>query len=288
METKKKGEKMSKIFIIAEIGINHNGDMTLVKKLIQGAKDAGADAVKFQKRTIDKVYTKAELDKLRESPWGTTNRQQKEGLELTKNDYDVIDAYCKTLGIEWFASPWDMESIEFLKQYDLKYNKVPSALLTYKPYLNAIAEQKKYTYISTGMSTTNEIQEAVYVFRKHDCPFELMHCNSEYPMKDENANLRCIEMLKRVYNCPVGYSGHEVGVIVSVAAAALGATSIERHITLGRSMYGSDQSASLELVGFERMITYIRAVESALGDGIKKISAVEESCKSKLRRNEDY
>jgi N-acetylneuraminate synthase len=279
---------MSKIFIIAECGINHNGDINIAKQLIKGAHEAGADAVKFQKRTINKVYSVAELDKYRESPWGKTNRQQKEGLELTKNDYDVINAYCKALGIEWFASAWDMESIEFLKQYNLKYNKVPSALLTYTKYLNAIAEQGKYTYIATGMSTTNEIQEAVYVFRQHNCPFELMHCNSTYPMKDEDANLKCIEMLRKVYNCPVGYSGHEVGIIVSVAAAALGATSIERHITLGRSMYGSDQSASLELVGFERMIKYIRAVESSMGDGIKRVTEAEEICKTKLRRNEDY
>jgi len=279
---------MSKIFIIGEIGINHNGDMKLVKKLIKGAKEAGADAVKFQKRTISKVYTKEELDKDRESPWGTTNRQQKEGLELTKNNYDVIDAYCKSIDIEWFASAWDMESIKFLKQYNLKYNKVPSALLTYKPYLEAIADQKKYTFISTGMSTEHEIQEAVILFKLHKCPFELMHCNSEYPMKDEDANLKCMETLRHRYNCNIGYSGHEVGIIVSVAAAAIGATSIERHITLGRSMYGSDQSASLELVGFERMITYCRAIEKAMGDGVKKISAVEENCKAKLRRTKDY
>ena len=279
---------MKKIFIIAEIGINHNGDIKIAKKLINGAKDTGCDAVKFQKRTINKVYTTEELDKHRESPWGTTNRQQKEGLELTKNNYDVIDSYCKTLDIEWFASPWDLESVEFLKQYDLKYNKVPSALLTHNGLLNAIAEEKKYTFISTGMSTTNEIQEAVYIFRRHDCPFELMHCNSTYPMKDKEANLNCIEMLRKVYNCDVGYSGHEVGIIVSAAAAALGATSIERHITLGRSMYGSDQSASLEIIGIERLVKYIRAVEECMGDGIKRVTEVEEQCKAKLRRTEDY
>jgi len=279
---------MSKTFIIGEVGINHNGDINIAKQLIKGAKEAGADAVKFQKRTIDKVYSKEELDKVRESPWGTTNRQQKEGLELSKNDYDVIDAYCKALGIEWFASPWDLESVEFLKQYDLKYNKVPSALLTHKALLNAIAAQGKHTFISTGMSTTNEIQEVVYIFRQYGCPFELMHCNSTYPMEDKDANLKCMEMLQKVYHCNVGYSGHEVGIIVAVAAAALGATSIERHITLGRSMYGSDQSASLEIVGFERMIKYIRAIEDAMGDGIKRVSEVEEKCKAKLRRDGDY
>ena len=279
---------MNRVFIIGEIGINHNGDIKIVKKLIKGAKEAGADAVKFQKRTLDKVYTQQELNKERESPWGTTNRQQKEGLELTKNNYDVIDAYCKTLEIEWFATPWDLDSVKFLEQYNLEYNKIPSPLLTHKPLLNAIAKQGKHTFISTGMSTLEEIQKAVDIFKKHDCPFELMHCNSQYPMKDEDANLKCIKTLRDKFKCEVGYSGHEVGVIVSVGAVVLGATSIERHITLGRSLYGSDQSASLELVGFEKMIKYIRGVESAMGDGVKRVSEAEEKSKTKLRRTGDY
>jgi len=279
---------MSKVFIIGEIGISHNGDIENVKKLIKGAKNAGANAVKFQKRCIEKCYSKEELDKYRESPWGLTNRLQKEGLELSKNNYDVIDAYCKALDINLMASSWDLPSVEFIKQYNLKYNKIASALLTHKELLNAVAEQQKYTFISTGMSTLNEIQEAVYIFRKHDCPFELMHCNSSYPMPDKDANLKCIEMLRKVYNCNVGYSGHETGIVLSVAAVALGATSIERHITLDRSMYGSDQAASLELVGFERMIKYIRAVEEAMGDGIKIITRNEEKCRIKLQRDKDY
>jgi len=283
-----KEKKMNRVFIIGEIGINHNGDIKIVKKLIKGAKEAGADAVKFQKRTLDKVYTQQELNKERESPWGTTNRQQKEGLELTKNNYDVIDAYCKTLEIEWFATPWDLDSVKFLEQYNLEYNKIPSPLLTHKPLLNAIAKQGKHTFISTGMSTLEEIQKAVDIFKKHDCPFELMHCNSQYPMKDEDANLKCIKTLRDKFKCEVGYSGHEVGVIVSVGAVVLGATSIERHITLGRSLYGSDQSASLELVGFEKMIKYIRGVESAMGDGVKRVSEAEEKSKTKLRRTGDY
>ena len=277
-----------KVFIVAEAGINHNGDIEIAKKLIKGAKAAGADAIKFQKRTIDLVYSKAELDKYRESPWGTTNREQKEGLEFGLDEYKVIDAYCKLLDIPWFASPWDMQSVEFLKYFDLKYNKVPSALLNHRELLNAIASQKKYTFISTGMYPLNDIQEAVYIFRKNECPFELMHCNSQYPMEDRDANLKCIPMLRQVFSCDVGYSGHEVGVIVSAAAVALAATSIERHITLGRSMYGSDQSASLELVGFEKLVKYIRGIESALGDGIKRISPAEEQIKLKLGRKCDY
>lgn len=278
---------MSKVFIIGEIGINHNGDIKLVKKLIKGAKKAGADAVKFQKRTLDKVYTKAELDKYRESPWGTTNRQQKEGLELSKHEYDVIDAYCKALDIEWFASPWDLESVKFLRQYDLKYNKVASALLTHTELLKEIASEKKYTFISTGMSTLDEIQHAYNIFYDAGCTFELMHCNSQYPMEDKDANLKCIETLANKFKRKVGYSGHEVGIIVSIAAVALGATSIERHITLGRAMYGSDQSASLELVGFNKMIKYIRGVECAMGDGVKRVSEEEENCKAKLRKTQD-
>ena len=277
-----------KVFIIAEAGINHNGDIEIAKKLIKGAKEAGADAVKFQKRTIDKVYSQTELNKPRESPWGTLNRHQKEGLEFGYDEYKVIDALCKLIGIEWFASPWDLESIEFLQQFDLKYNKVPSALINHREMLNAIAVQKKYTFISTGMFPLNDIQEAVYIFRKHECPFELMHCNSQYPMEDKDANLLCIPMLKKVYSCDVGFSDHAVGIITSVAAVALGATSIEKHITLLRTMYGSDQSASVEIAGFEKMIKYIRGVESALGDGIKTVSAAEEQTKLKLARTQDY
>ena len=178
------------IFIIAEIGINHNGDLDITKQLIKEASESGADAVKFQKRTIDVVYSKDDLDRPRESPWGTTNREQKNGLECGKEEYKIIDSYCKELGIEWFASAWDLESQKFLKQYDLKYNKIASALLTYDDLLEDVAKEGKYTFISTGMSTMEEISHAVEVFRKHSCPFELMHCNSTYPMKNEDANLR--------------------------------------------------------------------------------------------------
>ena len=275
---------MSKILIIAEIGINHNGDLKITKKLIDGAAKAGCDIVKFQKRTVDMVYTKEELDKPRESPWGTTNREQKNGLEFTRLDYSVIDKYCKQKGIEWFASAWDIESQIFLRQYDLKYNKVASAMLTNKDLLKIIASERKYTFVSTGMSTIEQIKKAVSVFETANCPYELMHCNSTYPMPVDEANLNAIDTLRKEFNCNVGYSGHEAGIIVSVAAAALGATSIERHITLDRSMYGSDQSASLELVGLMKMTKYIRDVELALGDGVKVVTDKEKEIAKKLRK----
>jgi N-acetylneuraminate synthase len=274
--------------IISEIGINHNGDINIAKELIKGAKDCGCDLVKFQKRNINCVYTKAELDKYRESPFGLTNRDQKLGLELSKADYDIIDSYCKEIGIEWFATPWDLDSVKFLDMYNLKYNKVASAMLFHDELLHAIASRKKYTFISTGMTELYRIAQVVNIFRSYDCPFELMHCNSTYPMKDENANLRCIETLRRVFDCKVGYSGHEVGIITTVAAATLGATSVERHITLGRSMYGSDQGSSLELVGLKKMVDYIRTMESALGDGKKVVYPEELEAAKKLQRTHDY
>lgn len=272
------------VFVIAEVGINHNGDMNTVKELIDGAVFAGCDAVKFQKRTVEKVYAKDALDKLRESPWGTTNRDQKMGLELAKQEYDEIDKYCKEKGIEWFASTWDTESQIFLKQYNLKYNKIASAMLTHRELLEMVANENKYTFISTGMSSLEEIEKAVSIFRNANCPFELMHCNSTYPMKDSDANLKIINALQERFNCKVGYSGHEVGLITTCAAVALGASSVERHITLDRAMYGTDQAASVEVVGFQRLVGYIRTIEDALGNGIKKVDLKEENIKHKLRR----
>ena len=271
-------------FIIAEIGINHNGDLDIAKRLIDGAIFAGCDAVKFQKRTVEKVYSKEELDKPRESPWGTTVRDQKLGLEFGKKEYDEIDKYCKEKGIDWFASAWDIDSQEFLRQYNLKYNKIASPMLTHKRLLEMVAEEKKYTFISTGMSTMEEIEASIDIFKKTNCPFELMHCNSMYPMKDEDANLKMISVLRERFGCKVGYSGHEVGLITTCAAMALGATSVERHITLDRAMYGSDQAASVEVMGFYRLVRYIRTIELALGDGQKKISEKEQEIKKKLRR----
>ncbi len=275
------------VFIIAEIGINHNGDIGIAKKLIDSAVFAGADAVKFQKRTIEKVYTKEFLDSPLQSPWGKTHRDQKLALEFGSKEYDIIDSYCREKGITWFASAWDLESVEFLKKYNLKYNKIPSALLTHRELLNSIAEQRKHTFISTGMSSFEEIEEAVKIFRKTHCPFELMHCNSTYPMEDKEANLRVIPFLQRRFKCNVGYSGHEVGLITSVAAVVFGIASLERHITLDRAMYGSDQAASVEVMGFHRLVSYVRTVEPALGDGTKRVTDSELKVRNKLRRYKD-
>jgi N-acetylneuraminate synthase len=271
------------IFIIAEIGINHNGDIDIAKKLIDVAVLAGADAVKFQKRTVDVVYTKEELDKPREHPFGTTNRELKERLEFGKAQYDEIDRYCKQKGIFWSASAWDLKSQEFLRQYDLKFNKVASAMLTNMPLLNMIAEEGRQTFVSTGMSSLEEIDAAVAVFRKKNCPFELMHAVSTYPCPDEEVNLMMIPKLRERYGVNVGYSGHEGGIAISYAAAALGATSLERHITLNRAMFGSDQAASVEPVGFLQLCGAVRKIQVALGDGVKKLSPAEVAVRKKLR-----
>jgi len=270
-------------FIIAEIGINHNGNLENAKKLIDVAVDADCDAVKFQKRTIDIIYTKEFLDSLRESPWGTTQRDQKEGLEFGLDEYKEIDKYCKEKGIEWFASAWDLESMKFLRQFDSKYNKIASTMIVYEEFLEEVASEGKHTFISTGMSSVKDIDRAVEIFRDANCPFELMHCISIYPMVDEDANLSCIKTLREIYNCNVGYSGHEVGLAVSYAAAALGITSLERHITLDRAMYGSDQAASVEPPGLRTLVGAVRKITMAMGDGKIKIHSKEIPIAKKLR-----
>ena len=271
------------IFIIAEIGINHNGDVEVAKQLSDVAKDAGADAVKFQKRTIDLVYSKEILDSPRESPWGTTQRAQKEGLEFGLDEYKEIDAYCEKKGIEWFASAWDLESKKFLRQFDLKYNKVASVMIVYEDLLKEVASEKKHTFISMGMTTVDQIDRAVEIFKGMNCPFELMYCVSTYPMDDEDANLNCIKRLHNRYKCNVGYSGHEVGLAVSYAAAALGITSLERHITLDRAMHGSDQAASVEPAGFRQLVGAVRKIEKAMGNGEIGVNNKEISIAKKLR-----
>ena len=273
------------MFITAEIGINHNGDMSICKQLIDVAVEAGCDAVKFQKRDIDLVYTKQFLDSPRESPWGTTQRDQKKGLEFDFDQYTEIDLYCKKKGIEWFASAWDLNSQEFLRQFDCNYNKVASAMIVYEDLLKKIAEEKKHTFISTGMSNYSDIQIAVDTFRSAKCSFELMHTVSTYPMKDDDANLRLINTLKEKFNCNVGYSGHEAGLAISYAAAALGISSLERHITLSRAMYGSDQSASVEPNGLRQLVGGVRKIEKALGDGKKTIIEAEKPIAKKLREH---
>ena len=274
---------MEKTFIIGEIGINHNGDLCIAKQLIDWAVISGADAVKFQKRTVEKVYTKEELDRYRESPWGTTNREQKMGLEFGKEEYDEIDRYCKEKGIDWFASAWDLDSQDFIASYNLKYNKIASAMLVNMELLEKVAKEGRYTFVSTGMSSMEEIDAAVAVFKKYNCPFELVHCNSTYPMKNEDANLEMINTLKKKYGCKVGYSGHETGRIVSFAAAIMGASSIERHITLDRAMYGSDQAASLEVSEFYKLVKDIRVLPTIMGDGVKNLSDAEIEVRKKLR-----
>ncbi len=274
-----------KIFIIAEIGINHNGDINIAKDLIDVAIKSGANAVKFQKRDIDLVYTKDFLSSKRDSPWGETQRDQKKGLEFEKEEYDFINEYCNKNDIEWFASAWDINSLEFINRYNLKYNKIASAMIVDETFLRKVSQYKKHTFISTGMSNEKIISKAVEIFRDNNCSFELMHTVSTYPMKPEHANLKTINYLQRKYNCDVGYSGHETGVAISVGAAALGITSLERHITLDRSMYGSDQSASLEPRGLTELIGSVRKVESALGEENKIFIEEEKPIANKLREH---
>ncbi len=274
------------VFVTGEIGINHNGDVSIVKELIDMAKDCDCNAVKFQKRTIEKAYSKEILDSPRDSPWGNTTRDEKMHLEFKKNEYDIIDNYCKSKNIEWYASSWDIDSQLFLRQYDLNYNKIASAMLVNYELLETVADEKKHTFIGTGMSTLEEIKKAVEIFKKFECPFELLHSNSSYPMKPEEANLRCIQTLKNKFNCNVGYSGHESGsYLICVTAVLMGATSIERHITLDRTMYGSDHAASLEREGLSRMVRDIRQLDIILGDGVKKVWPSEIPKLKRLRAN---
>ncbi|OUU23604.1 MAG: N-acetylneuraminate synthase [Candidatus Endolissoclinum sp. TMED37] len=276
---------MNKTFIISEIGINHNGDIDIAKKMIQASKEAGADAVKFQKRTIELVYSKEQLAKPRISPFGSTEKEQKEGLEFDEKDYDEINKYCKEKKIIWFASAWDLNSLKFLDKYNLKYNKIASAMIVDEIFLNEVAKRKKHTFISTGMSDFGIIDKAVNIFKKNDCPFELMHCISAYPFENEIANLNMIQILKEKYKCNVGYSGHEKsGKLISLASICLGSTSLERHLTLDRTMYGSDQAASITPNGFKSLVSDIRVLEKSIRGSEKKIILdIEKPVAKKLR-----
>lgn len=272
------------IYLIAEIGINASGSIDLAEQMILHAQQAGFDSVKLQKRTLEAVYTKEFLDSPRESPWGSTQRAQKEGLEFSLDDYKHIDDFCRHLGIAWSASAWDLGAQAFLQQFNLPWNKVASPMLGNKPLLRMIAAEKKRTFISTGMSTLDELDEVVRLFRDGGCPFQLLHCVSTYPMKEEDANLNCIPMLRERYQCEVGWSGHETCLTkVCVAAVALGAVTIERHVTLGRAMYGSDQAASIECHALRDFVETVRAVPAILGDGVKTIMAGEVAARAKLR-----
>ena len=272
------------VFIIAELGTNHMGDVKIAKEMISVAKSTGCDAVKLQKKNIEKIYTKKFLDSYLESPWGTTQREMRLYREFSEKQLSKIFQHSKKLKIPLFFSCWDIDSQIQMRKFKTKYNKVASAMLTHHKLLEVIAEEKKYTFISTGMSTMKDIEKAVKIFRKHKCPFELMHTNSSYPMLIEEANLRLIEKLKNKFKCKVGYSGHESGGdLVCVAAVLMGANSIERHITIDRATYGSDQAASLEPAGWIRLVRDIKAIEQMVGDGKKKIWESEKPIMKKLR-----
>tara|TARA_Y100000816_G_C26096276_1_gene580253 strand:- start:1477 stop:2322 length:846 start_codon:yes stop_codon:yes gene_type:complete len=276
---------MANTFIISEIGINHNGDLDIAKKMISASKEAGADAVKFQKRTVDLVYSKEQLAKPRVSPFGSTEKEQKQGLEFDEKDYDEIDKYCKDKNIIWFASAWDLKSLKFLDKYNLKYNKIASAMIIDENFLDEVAKRKKHTFISTGMSDFDVIDKAVSIFRNNDCSFELMHCISAYPFENEIANLNMIQILREKYKCNVGYSGHEKGgKLISLASVCLGSTSLERHLTLDRTMYGSDQAASITPIGFKSLVSDVRVLEKAMKGSEKKIILdIEKPIAIKLR-----
>ena len=269
-------------YVIAEIGINHNGDVDLAKRLISVAVAAGCDAVKFQKRTIDVVYTAKELATPRENPFGPTNGDLKYGLEFEAEDYAEIADFCKSIKIPWFASPWDEGAVDFMEQFNVPVYKIASASLTDDHLLRHIRKTGKPVIASTGMSTYAEIDHAVDVLGKDD--LILMHTTSTYPAKYEQLNLRAIPTMAERYGVPVGYSGHETGIPTSVAASALGACCVERHITMDRAMWGSDQAASLEPNGISRLVRDIRLCEQSMGDGIKRVYEEEIPVMKKLRR----
>jgi N-acetylneuraminate synthase len=270
-------------FIIAEIGINHNGSVEQAKKLIDAAKWCGADAVKFQKRTVEIVYD-GMLDSPRESPWGKTLGAQKYGLEFNENQYDEIATYCEVEEIPWFASAWDIQALKFLKRYDCPWNKIASAMANEIHFVDAVAQEQKPTFMSTAMCTAQDIEAARARFDWfNNDKLTLMHCVAMYPCPEDQLNLKCIETLRKTFNLPVGYSGHEASMSPSVIAAALGAVAIERHITLDRASYGSDQAASLEPVGFKMMVDIIRKIPVVTGDGVKRFSDEEKAVARKLR-----
>lgn len=279
----------NRCFLVGDLGVNHNGNVSIAKELIKECYEAGFDAVKFQKRTIDIVYTSEELDMPRESPWGTTNREQKIGLELTFNDYEKIDEFCKSLGILWTASPWDIPSVDFLMQFDIPYIKIASASVTDKALLRYCINTGKPLWISTGMCGMALIMKIVKWIKDEGGSVDLLyHCTSTYPTNIAHLNLTAIQTLKKALQLPIGFSGHEPGPVTSVMAAVLGAVSVERHVTLRRNMYGSDQAASLEPPGFRRLVRDIRDWEKARGDGIPIVYHVELPIEKKLRRVDDF
>jgi N-acetylneuraminate synthase len=277
----------NKLYLIAELGINASGNLDTAIKMIDAAHDAGFDAVKFQKRTIDQCYTKEFLDSYRDSPWGKTQRDQKRGLEFVDWQYERINDHCREIGIDWSASAWDMESLDFVERFNPPWHKIASPMLGHKPFLRRVASLGRKTFISTGMSRLAEIDEVVKIFRDAGTEFVLLHCNSTYPMPESEANLLMLSRYAARYGpeTPLGYSGHEVCLTkVCVAAVALGATVIERHITLDRTAYGSDQAASIECHALRDFVETIRAIPGILGTGEKEVTASEWAARIKLRK----
>lgn len=272
------------VFIIAEIGLNHNGDLKLAKKLIDAAIDAGCDAVKFQKRDPQLCVPPEQRDLMRETPWGYISYMDyRYKVEFEKGEYDAISDYCNLKGILWTASCWDINSLTFIDNYKPAFHKIPSALITDDFLLSEYSKLNVPIIMSTGMSTKEEIDHAVEILISNNADFALLHCTSTYPCPENQINLKVINYLSKKYGVPVGYSGHETGIIPTILSVGLGAKIIERHITLDRSMWGSDQSASVEPVGLIRLVNGIRSAENSLGDGKKVVYSEEEKIKKKLR-----
>ncbi len=281
------GTKNNPVYIIAEIGINHNGDLDIAKKLIDIAKVAGCDAVKFQKRNPDVCVPEHQKSVERDTPWGRmTYLDYKYKVEFGKKEYDIIDAYCKEREIDWSASPWDIDSLNFLNTYSLPFIKIPSALLTDIELIKLSAKTNKKIIISTGMSTIDEIDKSVNAIKQANpnCDLAVLHCNSSYPAPNEDLNLNCIQTLKEKYKCTVGYSGHEFGLTTTIASVCMGAKIIERHITLDRTMWGTDQMCSVEPQGLIKLVRGVKELSLALGDGVKTVTALEQKIKDKLRK----
>ena len=275
------------IYIIAEIGINHNGDLAIAKKLIDIAKVAGCDVVKFQKRNPDVCVPEHQKSVMRDTPWGKmTYLEYKYKVEFEKNEYDEIDTYCKNKQIDWTASPWDLDSLNFLNKYDVPFIKIPSALLTDIELIRESTKTGKKVIISTGMSTIEEVDAAVDAIKgiNSNASYAILHCNSTYPAPNDELNLKCIETLKDRYKCEVGYSGHEFGLTTTIASICLGATIIERHITLDRTMWGTDQMCSVEPQGLIKLVRGVRELNNALGDGVKVVTETEKPIRDKLRK----
>ena len=277
----------NKIYVIAEIGINHNGSLEIAKQLIDIAKVAGCDVVKFQKRNPDVCVPEHQKKIMRDTPWGKmTYLDYKYKVEFNRSDYDEIDEYCKSKDIHWSASPWDIDSLNFLIEYDIPFIKIPSALLTNLELIKESAKKSKELIISTGMSTMEEVDLAVDAIKNanSNCKYSILHCNSTYPAPIEDLNLKCIQTLEKKYNCPVGYSGHEFGLTTTIASICMGATIIERHITLDRTMWGTDQMCSVEPQGLIKLVRGIKELSLAIGDGEKRVTEKEKEIRKKLRK----